>query len=160
MRATVAGSECWTASDEAMVVEGSLALVMRQPSYTPVTRNAHSAVFGGQMEHSAAAAAAIGMWSIRNGPLWRWNQGRECWDASCFDWSFYDGVFELSEAGIEIMIDARELCPPWASARNNSGPTWASIPGPEHYDDYVRWLGVMFDRCVAQGVLPSGTSLC
>ena len=88
-----------------------------------------------------------------------------------------------SAAGIEVMIDARELPPPWARAKNDSGggekergagvdgwghgiapmrtadnpppprphllshiSAWSEIPGPAHYEDYVRWLGVMLAR--------------
>lgn len=147
MRALFTSAACWSPNDTAVALEGSLAIVPPQPAYTPVARNKHAAVFGGQMESSAVAAAAIGMWTVRSGPLWEWSQPGECWDPlKCFDWTFYDGILRLAEAGIEVMIDARELAPPWASAKNGSGPTWASIPGPAHYPDYVRWLGLMLDR--------------
>jgi len=51
-----------------------------------------------------------------------------------------------SAAGLEVMIDAREIAPPWAAFSNTSGPSWSEFPGPDHYDDYVRYLGVMLDR--------------
>jgi hypothetical protein len=147
MRAVFSSSSCWSANDTAEVTEGAIAIVPPQLPYTPVERNLHANVFGGQMEGSAAAAAAIGMLTVRSGPLWTWAQPSECWNLStCFDWGFYDGILELSAAGIEVMIDAREMCPPWAAARNDSGPTWRTIPGEAHYVDYVRWLGIMFDR--------------
>ena len=146
MRAAFTGSQCWTQNDTAQMVEAALAIVPPQPPYTPVTRNKHDAVFGGQMESNAAAAAAIGMWTVRSGPLWEWSQPAECWEDSCFEWGFYDGLLRLSEAGIEVMIDARELAPPWAAAKNDSGPTWKSIPSPAHYPDYVRWLTKMMNR--------------
>ena len=154
MRAHFSSASCWSASDTEAVVEGSLAIVPPQPAYTPVARNRHAAVFGGQMMSSPAAAAAVGMWSVRSGPLWEWSQPAECWDPlKCFDWHFYDDLLSLADAGLEVMIDARELAPPWAAARNGSGPTWASIPGPEHYPDYVRWLGLMLDRYGARATM-------
>ena len=147
MRAHFSSAACWSINDTEQVVEGSLAIVPPQPAYTPTVRNQHAAVFGGQMMGSPQAAAAIGMWSVRSGPLWEWSQPRECWDpAACFDWHFYDDLLGLADAGLEVMIDARELAPPWAAAKNGSGPTWASIPAPQHYSDYVRWLGLMLDR--------------
>lgn len=44
------------------------------------------------------------------------------------------------------MLCARAVSPTWAAARNNSGPTWASIPGPDHYADYQRYLTLMLSR--------------
>jgi hypothetical protein len=44
------------------------------------------------------------------------------------------------------MIDARALVPAWAAAKNDSGPTWASIPGPEHYADFQRFLTLLLGR--------------
>ena len=70
------------------------------------------------------------------------------------------------------MIDARELPPPWARAKNDSGggasgatgvlgvgaghnpsshapsllTAWSEIPGISHYGDYVRWLELMLAR--------------
>ena len=147
MRTVYNGSSCWTVNDSQLVLEGALSIVRPQPAYTPVQRNKHSNVFGGQMEPSGISAATIGMWSVRNGPLWEWNQPNDCWNLTeCFNWADYDGILRNAEAGIEVMICARELCPPWAAAKNGSGPTWGQIPGPEHYADYQRWLGVIFDR--------------
>lgn len=38
------------------------------------------------------------------------------------------------------------MAPAWAAARNDSGPTWASIPGPEHYADLQRFFTLMLAR--------------
>jgi hypothetical protein len=85
--------------------------------------------------------------STRDGPLWRWNQPGDCWNlSSCFMWSDYDGIFDNAAAGLDVMIDAREIAPPWAAAKNDSGPTWSEFPGPDHYADWQRWLEIMLDR--------------
>jgi hypothetical protein len=47
---------------------------------------------------------------------------------------------------MQVMIDARELPPPWARAKNDSGGAWSEIPGPDHYGDYQRWLTIMLGR--------------
>ena len=150
VRGFISGSECWTVNDTLTAVEAAVAIVLPQPAYTPVTRNVHAAVFGGQMVPKFPAITRIGMWSIRSGPMWRWAQPGECWDVdTCFPGfpEFYDEVFTASASGVEVMLDARAVpAPPWAAARNDSGPTWASFPGPEHYDDYTRYLTVMLNR--------------
>jgi hypothetical protein len=89
----------------AQVVEGAVALVLPQPPLVPRTRNVYPGVFGGQMFPSSAAAAIIGMRTVRSGPLWEWSQPNECWnETTCFDWSFYDDIFSSSAAGIEVRI--------------------------------------------------------
>lgn len=86
---------CATANDTLQVVEGGVSIVIPQAPVAPVQRNNYSAVFGGQMINSAAASAAIGMLTVREGPLWRWAQPADCWNAtSCFDWHFYDGIMD------------------------------------------------------------------
>ena len=146
-RAVFTEADCWTASDGPSMVEGGVVIAPPLPPVTPETRNVRAGVFGGEMELNGASAMRIGMRSVRSGPLWRWAQWDGCWEASCFSWGLYDdGLFDLSRAGVEVMLDAREMCPPWAAAKNDSGPTWSTIPGPERYADYVRWLTVMLDR--------------
>ena len=147
-RSLLASADCWSANDSAVMIEGGLAIVPPQPAVTPVARNRNAAVFGGQMEGNAESVMRIGMRSSRSGPLWRWNQGRECWNLStCFSWGDYDGILRLAEAGSEVMIDARpEMAPPWAAAKNDSGQTWSFLCGEAHYPDYVRWLSVVLDR--------------
>jgi hypothetical protein len=147
MKAWMTASSCWTVNDTAQQLEGGLSILSPRLLPPPVVRNNHTNVFGGQMTSSPAAAAAIGMLTVRHQPLWRWAQPAECWNLStCFDWSFYDGAFPLSAAGIELMIDAREIAPPWAAAKNDSGPTWASFPGPSHYADYQHYMTLMLNR--------------
>jgi hypothetical protein len=147
VQAVFNGSSCWRPENDTQTVwEAGVAVVPPQPPYTPVQRNVRSNVFGGQMEPNAASAAAIGMVSVRSGPLWRWNQWSECWDPDCFDWSPYDAPFDLSAAGIEVMIDAREMCPPWAAWKNDSGATYSTVVGPANYPDYQRWMTLMLDR--------------
>ena len=149
VRATFSASDCWTATDTQQVVEGALAIVGRQPPHTAVARNLRAGVFGGQMVGAASAAAAIGMTTVRAGPMWDWSQHSDCWNVSagCLSWSLYDeGMLAIGAAGLELMIDARADVPPWAAFKNDSGPTWASFPGPEHYADYQRWLTIMLDR--------------
>lgn len=129
------------------VVEGAVVVALPQaPAPPAIARNVAPGVFGGQMLPSAAAAFRIGMRTVREAPLWRWNQPRECWTPDCFQWEDYDGILDDARAGLEVMICARELAPPWACARNDSGGAWSGIPGPDHYADYVRWLTVMLDR--------------
>jgi hypothetical protein len=150
MRSVYEGSSCWTANDTlagTSVIEGGLVLALPQPSITISTRNINSAVFSGQMIPNAVSASRIGMLTVREGPLWHWSQPSECWNLStCFDWSFYDGIFDDQKAGLQVMIDARELAPPWACARNDSGGAYSNIPSPEHYSDYQHWLTIMLDR--------------
>lgn len=141
------GSTCWHVNDTQQVVEVAVAVVLPQPPYTPVLRNVRPNVFGGQMEPNAASAARIGMVHVRSGPLWRWAQPDDCWNlTTCFHWQDYDGVFALSAAGIEVMIDAREIAPPYAAAKNDSGPSWAEFPGPSSYPAYQQYLTIMLDR--------------
>ena len=141
VQAHYSGGSCWQEGRNIESVwEAGVAVVPPQPQRGApiVARNVRPNVFGGQMEPSPAAAAAIGMWTIRNGPLWRWLQWSDCWEPACLDWAMYDAPLHLSAAGIEVMVDAREMAPPWAQCKNSSGPTWASIPGIPHYGDYVR----------------------
>ena len=150
VRATLSASGCWTVNDTLQVVESSVALVGAQPAYTPVPRNRRNNVFAGQMTSSPAAAVAIGMQTVRSGPMWDWSQHGDCWNAStCFSWGDYDSMFDLQAAGMEVMIDARADVPPRAAYKNGSGPTWASFPGPDHYADYQRWLTIMLQRYAA-----------
>jgi hypothetical protein len=129
------------------VYELAAAVVLPQPAFTVQTRNIHPNVYGGQMIPTAPAAAMIGMLTVREGPLWRWAQPSECFNlTSCFDWSDYDGIFADSLAGLEVMIDAREIAPPWAAAKNDSGPTWAEFPGQEHYAEFQQYLTIMLNR--------------
>ncbi len=148
MRSIFSAASCWTQNDTQEVLEGAVVLSLPQPVLTPITRNVNPGVFGGQMLPSASAAARIGMRTVRDGPLWHWNQPAPCWNlTSCFNWGFgYDDIFKYSDAGLEIMIDARELAPPWAAAKNDSGGAWSGIPGPEHYVDYQRWMVIMLQR--------------
>ena len=150
MRSVYEGSSCWTVNDTAagtIVIEGGLVIALPQPAVTISTRNVNSAVYSGQMVPNAISAARIGMRTVREGPLWHWSQPNDCWNLStCFDWSFYDGIFSDQEAGLQVMIDARELAPPWACTRNDSGGAWSNIPGIDHYNDYQQWLTIMLDR--------------
>jgi len=150
MRSIYEGSSCWTVNDTALgtsVIEGGVVIALPQPPVTITTRNVNLAVFSGQMIPNALSASRIGMRTVREGPLWHWSQPNDCWNTStCFDWSIYDGIFNDQEAGLQVMIDARELAPPWACARNDSGGAWSNIPGPDHYADYQRWLTIMLDR--------------
>lgn len=173
VRGVISASNCWTVNDTESAVEAAVAIALPQPVVVPETRNVRAAVFGGQSEYHGSvsrrarawsdpsrpsavvptfpAITRIGMWSIRSGPMWRWAQPAECWNvSSCFPGfaQFYDDdVFQASAAGVEVMLDARAVpAPPWAAARNDSGPTWASFPGPDHYDDYTRYLTVMLGR--------------
>ena len=153
MRAVLSAASCWPSNGTQQAYEGALAVVPPQPPLVPAPggRSRYAGVFGGQMTlpGAPAAAARIGMRSIRSGgAIWKQAQPQPCWaNASCFNWEHYDSeFFGLAEAGLEIMIDARALAPAWAAWRNDSGPTYASIPGPEHYADYQRWLTLMIDR--------------
>jgi hypothetical protein len=150
LRSQLTASSCWGANDTVQVLEGAVAVVMPQPIVVPAQRNVNPGVFGGQMLPTPGGAAAwrIGMRTVRDGPLWHWNQPAPCWNLStCFDWGFgYDNILKVATTGLEVMIDARELAPPWAAAKNDSGGAWSSIPGPEHYADYQRWMVVMLQR--------------
>jgi len=150
VRTVFSGSDCWTANDTALaptVLEAGVVLALPQPPLEVTERNVYPGVFGGQMATNAASVVRIGMRTLREGPLWHWSQPNDCWNAStCFYWSDYDGIFEDQRSGLEVMIDARELAPPWACAKNDSGGAYSSIPGPDHYADYQRWLTIMLDR--------------
>jgi hypothetical protein len=148
VRSYFSASSCWSQNDTQQVLEGAVVLSLKQPDVTPVLRNVNPGVFGGQMLPSDAAGFRIGMRTLRTGPLWHWNQPDDCWNlSSCFNWGFgYDDVFVSSATGLEIMIDARELAPPWAAAKNDSGGAWSGIPAISHYPDYQRWMTVMLQR--------------
>lgn len=142
--------ECARVNDTLKVFESAVAIVPPRPPLVPVPypgRNNNSNVFGGQMGFGDPTPQVyIGMHSIRDGALWRWAQPSECWNEStCFDWGDYNGPFALQAAGIDLMIDAREIAPPWA-ANTSLGPSWAEFPTPEHYADYQRYLTIMLDR--------------
>ena len=92
------------------VLEGAVAVVLPQPALEIKTRNVNPGVFGGQMFPNDASAAAIGMRTVRSGPLWEWSQPNECWNEStCFDWSFYDGIFSSSGAS---EFNVHDICRP------------------------------------------------
>ena len=150
VRTVFSGSDCWTANDTAaspVVLEAGVVLALPQPALPVKARNTYAGVFGGQMAPNAASVARIGMRTLREGPLWHWSQPNDCWNLStCFEWADYDGILADQAAGLEVMIDARELAPPWACAKNDSGGAYSNIPGPDHYADYQRWLTIMLNR--------------
>jgi hypothetical protein len=133
------------------VVEGALLLSPTLPTLkaAPSGPNLVSGVFGGQMQFpSPQAALLLGMHSIRTTvAIWKQVQPIECWEDDCFSWEKYDAnYFPLASAGLELTICAMEMAPAWASAKNNSGPTWAFIPGIEHYGDFQHFFTLLFQR--------------
>lgn len=138
---------CARVNETVRLYEMAVAIVPPPVPVVPTTRNLNSNVYGGQMIPSPVVAARISMLNAREGPLWRWAQPEDCWNlSSCLFWSDYDGIVADAENDIAVMLDAREIAPSWAAAKNNSGPTWSKFPGPEHYADYVEYLTIMFNR--------------
>ena len=160
MRARLSNSSCWQLpgdpAQQQQVVEGAVALAFAQAPFAPTPpRSVAPGVFGGQMlPPSPLAAARLGMRTFRTqSAIWRYTQRQECWEdsanasASCFAWAKADAeVAGLVAAGMELMLDLSEMAPAWAAAKNDSGPTWAFIPGPEHYGDFQRYVGLVLDR--------------
>lgn len=44
------------------------------------------------------------------------------------------------------MLDAIEMCPQWAAAVNFTDSSWSNSPAVERYDDYARYLRILFER--------------